>query len=234
VTAGDWATVVVGVAALIVAVAALPPNVRHKGRVIAASGFLVLLAIGIGIVNHNPRPPDPSSVVPTITSPTSRVTTSPSSGNPTSESPDVPDPPPPTAESAWYYLESLPRHPDSDAPGSPVGPASTDGKEYDHSVTHQPYSSGESVLVFNLERRCRTFAFTVGISEDSPDVGINVASVAADGTQLARYELRTRSRTAEFDVTGALRLQLTVRGPSTRVYVVWGDARIQCAPLKQI
>jgi hypothetical protein len=74
VTAGDWAAVIVAIAALLVAAVAVPASTPYRGRVFAASGLLVVIALGIGAFTLLGRPDaetvDPPSPQPsTITEP---------------------------------------------------------------------------------------------------------------------------------------------------------------------
>jgi NPCBM/NEW2 domain len=146
----------------------------------------------------------------------------------------VPDTSSPAEERSWYFLADRPWLPESNAPGSSAtGPAQTNGVSYPHSVVQDHWAfSGESTILFDLQRKCRTFTFTLGVSDNSPDVGPNVAEVYADNKQLARFAPRlTRSDPGKLNVAGALRLKLVFNGPDSRVSLVWGDAKIECSPL---
>jgi hypothetical protein len=83
-TPGDWAAVAVGIAALVVALAALPANNPHRRAVLAVSGVLVLIAVGIGLHDNffkgraeAPNAAGKPSVTDTLDSPTATATASP-------------------------------------------------------------------------------------------------------------------------------------------------------------
>ena len=84
-TAGEWAAIIVAIAALLVAAVGVPASTPHRSGVFALSGLLVLVALGVGAASlfgrtspppDSPSPLPPSDIPSSSASPTSPPSTS--------------------------------------------------------------------------------------------------------------------------------------------------------------
>ncbi len=82
-TAGEWAAIIVAIAALLVAAVGVPVSTPHRSGVFALSGLLVLLALGVGAASlfgrTSPPPDSPSPLPPSDIPSSSAPPTSPPS-----------------------------------------------------------------------------------------------------------------------------------------------------------
>lgn len=246
-TAGDWAAVLVGIAGVVVALAAIPAS-RARPAVMSGSALLVMIALVIGLFSYLGRGPSapPNDLAATPTSP---LTESPVNGPGTSATE--------TVASRTTGRSTAPAPPLGDALGVPLlgtgsppnALVSRTGYFYiDHgnvAINGQPTTNAmgascaacsddrprEGTALLNLGRSYKKFVARVGATDQSrtnEPVEIQIYSVQGDGSSLL-YEKSFRigeSEDLELDVTNVLQLKFTIRGPLGHVFAGIGDPRV--------
>jgi NPCBM/NEW2 domain len=113
------------------------------------------------------------------------------------------------------------------------GPASINGKEYEHSIVQPSYLQTGSVTQaqYNLGRKCDQLTFTAGLTDDSTSNGSVQFEVYGDDKQLVSVRLDFGSESTQtVSITNYLRLRVQNTGiKGTGVLRAgWGNAAIQC------
>jgi hypothetical protein len=129
------------------------------------------------------------------------------------------------------YLSEL--EPLTSTQGVDTSAVEINGKGFARSVTLTANAAGPvNSAEYNLGRHWHTFTATVGLRDDSPTGGTLTFEVVIDGTREYRETIRLgESQAVRLDVSGALRLKLTVtytgHDAGNVYYGSWGDAGLK-------
>lgn len=220
-TAGDWAAVILAVAALIVALAALPIQAPHRKQVFIASGVLVCIALVIGLISAFGRVggTDATSADSATNSASTTLAQTPTLTQPASSVDGV------------SYLDQYAK--DCRVSGSiqRTGAASINGDVYAHTISQTP--NGYDGTYFDLARKAKRFQAVVGPTDTAlQGHRMQFALLAEDGRQIFISRVLTNGETESVDesVEGVLRLRLVAstvgQAFGGQGVAGWGDARV--------